>query len=91
MNAKDLRVRVGDYVEPDTWRVGNYLTASDWEKAEFRLPGLAPVAVNIKVTGRKVREYNHAGDARVRVSIEFVGDGESSVSVGGWAWLKEKK
>ena len=59
------------------------------EFADFRLEvaGIHHAAVNIKVTGRKVR-YDVTGLSGVpcmRVKVTYVGDGEPDYSVGGWA------
>jgi hypothetical protein len=80
--------KVGSYVEPDGWGYGGALLPSDWDAAAFRLPTprlepvIKDVAVNITVTGRKVRR--RCGSDVVRVRIEYVGDCEPSTHHAGW-------
>jgi hypothetical protein len=78
--------------------VNQALELSDWEGAEFVLPGdesrFRPSrAVNVKATGRKVRfdAPGLAGVAVVRVSVTFVGDGEPDEVVGGWVLVSTLK
>lgn len=75
---------VGAWIVPDGWHLGGRLIASDWDKAQFRLP--APntgcdLAVNVETTGRVIR--SHGG---IRVRITFVGDGEADRIRGGFMW-----
>ncbi len=79
------------WVKPDGWNVGGCLESSDWDAAQFRLPTgsngpIKSLAVNITVTGKKVRYYY--GMEAVRVRIEFVGDGEPSTFTNGWMGVR---
>jgi len=83
--------KVGSYVEPDGWApVGSRLEAEDyWDRAEFRLPTLSggpvkSVACNVYRTGYKAH-FSH-GQYRVRVRIEFPGDGDPDTHCGGWLY-----
>lgn len=70
------------------------VACEDWDAAEYRLPGvsadgyaLPALAVNVEVTGRKVR-YDAPklrGTPVVRVAVTFVNEDEENVTVGGWA------
>ena len=90
-----MEPRVGDFVKPDEWKIGETLVASDGFKdatfpgCSFRMPagaGLYQLAVNVTVTGKNP---NRAGMVRCR--IEFVGDGDASTFAGGWIALKGGK
>ena len=91
-NMRDAQI--GDYVKPDGWNIGERLTGDDgysdsnFPGCQFRLQSSHEpnLAVNIKVTGRKVH-YNWTSD-KVRCQIEFVGDGGPSVFSGGWLHYK---
>ncbi len=78
----DVRPAAGRLVRPDGWSWAMPLTVSEWEGADFRINSAryADVsrAVNVKVTGRTVR------NGMVRVSLEWVGDGEPSEFTGGF-------
>lgn len=84
--------RVGDYVKPDQWVMGDKLTFSDgfsdgsFPGCDFRLMSHLGynLAVNIIITGRTVRS-----NGKVRCKIEFVGDGEPSVFTRGWIKLND--
>lgn len=85
--GNEVEVKVGSCIRPDGWRFGERLTVSDWNKAQFRLPTgssgpIKSLAVNVTITGRTWQRRE--GDLWVRVRVEFVGDGEPSVFVGGW-------
>lgn len=85
--GNEVEVRVGSCIRPDGWRFSQRLIASSWDKARFRLPTgsagpIKSLAVNVVVTGRTWQRRE--GDYWVRVRIEFVGDCEPSVFVGGW-------
>jgi len=76
--------RVGDFVCPDGWDMGELLTADSgfsdesFPGCQFRLKGIcADYAVNVVMTGRIQR------DGYYRCRIEFVGDGEPSTFSGG--------
>ncbi len=86
--------KVGDYLVPDRWGwIGNKLTESDGFKdssfpgCQFRISATAnpeySLAINLTVTGKP-----HYGDIyeqrKIRVKIEWVGDGEPSTFSGGW-------
>lgn len=83
---------VSYYIVPDAWSwgIGGRLTASDWHEAMYRLQcnnGLVDsVAANITVTGRTV-QYSPSQGARVRIKVEFVGDGEPSTYTAAWLYL----
>ena len=82
-----LEIKAGTVVEPDGWSgLSNALTACEWEGASFRLEGRhSASAVNVTVSGRKVRWHEDAPAVRVR--IEWVREGEPSDFSHGWAWL----
>jgi hypothetical protein len=92
------RAEVGDYLVPDGWKVGEKLEEDDgysdssFPGCQFRLPVSAPVkmslAVNLKVTGRTLWFDRTSGRDKIRVRIEFVGDGEESTFHGGWLYPK---
>ena len=89
MNIQNVKAEIGNYIQPDNWKIGQKLTAdngysdSSFLGCQFRLStDNADFAVNIKVTGRKI---NYDGMMpRVRVEIEFVNDGEVSTKTNGW-------
>ena len=85
--------KVGSWVELDTGNdthvAENLLTCDDWDKAEFRFPVTSrriPYAVNVIVTGRKLRWRSGTFPCSnwVRVKVTFVGDGEPDADRGGW-------
>jgi hypothetical protein len=86
----EVEAKVGSCIRPDEWSFGSRLVPSAWDRAQFRLPRpnafpgdpIQSLAVNVVVTGRTWQRRE--GDYWVRVRIEFVGDGEPSVFVGGW-------
>lgn len=94
----DVTPRVGSFVEPDLWRMGEPLVVSDWDQAPFRIPtsmraegaflptpsGFVEVAVNVEVTGRTVRRRPNRYGLWVRARITFIGDGEPDQVTGGW-------
>ena len=93
--------QIGHHVEPDGWRIGENLEASDgWSDSlypgcQFRLPchagciePQAKLGINITVTGNP---HYLAGSRisqrhRSRIKIEIVGDGEPSTFTGGWLY-----
>ena len=85
---------LGQYVEPDGWRIGEKLKESDGFK-DTGFPGSNytlesgynfPLPVNIAITGKKLIYRN--GAFYKRVKIEFVGDCEPSTFCCGWILLK---
>jgi hypothetical protein len=83
----DMPIKVGTYVRPDGWGLGNCLTAGLEGFCDFYLPTnsggpIKEVAVNVEVTGRTMQRRE--GSYWVRVKITFVGDGEPDVVVRGW-------
>ena len=88
---------IGIYTKPDGWEIGGLLTkADDYKDSSF--PGCQyrlesgrytdlKLAVNIKVTGRKIHLENDL--FKLRVQVEFVGDGEPSSFCGGWIHSKD--
>ena len=82
----------GTSVLPDNWTRSGKLIESEWEKADWYLMRswddvVSRLAVNIKVTGRKVA-YDYFGNRRIRCSITFVGDGEPDIKHHGWVYLE---
>jgi hypothetical protein len=76
---------VGCILEPDGRMGENLLPCEDYSDASFRFPVLGlEIACNVHVTGRKL-QYD-GGNTKVRVRIEWVGDGEPSTFCGGWLW-----
>lgn len=83
-----VSIKVGTVVEVDGWKFAEKLKPSDWDKAAFRIDVLSSgpirdLAINVVVIGRTIR-YKR-GSEWVRVSIEFVGDGEPSTMHRGYA------
>jgi hypothetical protein len=81
---------IGDYVVPDGWnQVGSWLERGEeyvdasFAGCQFRLPcvSCAPIeaAVNIIVTGDVPNRHG-----MYRIKIQFVNDGESDITTGGW-------
>lgn len=91
--------RPGMYVAPDGWRgASGELIRSDWSEAQFRIisgtPATSPTdsgmiepAINLTLTGRSVQFAPHNRAPRVRVRIEWIGDGEPSEYSHGWLYL----
>jgi hypothetical protein len=91
------RVKVGDFIKPDGWRIGGSLIASDWDAAPFRVitctlaggpymptpSGYVELAVRVEITGRGTRKMPGGGWGW-RCRVVFVGDGEPDQIVGGW-------
>jgi hypothetical protein len=85
----------GMFVQPDNWGGGNKLaTCEEWDAADFRLDSWnytdVSFGVNIEITGRTIQWERTWWQRRVRVRIEFVGDGEPSTFSGGWLWIDNK-
>lgn len=92
-------VTVGRRVLPDDWRMTEQLVESDWDKAPFRITtnvrtgggflptksGYVELAVNVEVTGSKVRRCQ--GESAVRVRITFIKDDEPNVIHHGWMFV----
>jgi hypothetical protein len=87
--------KVGEWLVPDGWgKAGNPLLAGDgpcsggYPGCQFRIVGPntgQSCPVNVKIAGR--REYYRPGSITVRVSVEFVQDGnEPSTITGGWLY-----
>ena len=82
----DAAPKIGRYVRPDGWSIGECLIAGD-DFSSFRLPTnsngpIKSLAVEIETTGRTLRK---AGGMRcVRVKVTFVGDCEPDQVCGGW-------
>jgi hypothetical protein len=84
--------KVGTFVLPGSWSFGEKLTASDWDKAKFRLgrrDGVQSVAVNVVLTGGTLQR--RSGNLWIRAKITFVGDGEPDQVVGGWVLAETAK
>jgi hypothetical protein len=82
-----MEIKVGTYLEPDSWGIGELLRPGLQNFCSFYLPThsggpIKEVAVDVEVTGRKPRWRQ--GDWYMRVKITFVGDGEPDTIVGGW-------
>jgi len=92
-----ITAQVGDFVEPDEWRIGETLDKADdfsdgsFPGCQFRMHSYtadADLAVNIKVTGKP---HLHGYDRyKSHCKIEFVGDGEPSTFAGGWIYTKQR-
>lgn len=78
----DVTPKSGMLVQPDGWSWGMPLQTSEWDGSQFRIDSArytdVSLSVNVKVTGRTLQK------GRVRVQIEFVGDGEPSTFHSGW-------
>jgi hypothetical protein len=96
MNIENVNIEIGNYITPDEWKCGGKLIASDnysdeeFPGCQFRLESAnhtnVKYAVNVKITGRKIN-YDLISK-RVRVEIEFVGDGEPSTKTHGWMFIQ---
>lgn len=86
---------VGNWLEPDGWKLGGLLSESNWEAADFRVGSTnafdlysdrpAGIAINLEITGRDLRYRPGRGPANwIRVRIVWVGDGEPDTFSGGW-------
>ncbi len=79
-------IRVGNYIQPDGWKIGNTLAPGLPGLCSFYLrtnnPIITHLACNIEPTGRVLRRRFDAYYMRVR--IIFIGDGEPDVVCGGW-------
>ena len=95
MTIENIKAEIGNYISPDEWKFGGILIESDnYSDAEFagcqfrmksgNYEGVS-YAVNIKITGRKIN-YD-LFNKRIRVEIEFVGDGEPSIKTHGWMFI----
>ena len=89
----EVRPEVGSLIELDArnhvgelLREGDDFTCPGYPGCDFRFPinfgPIKDVAVNVKVTSRKIRWRD--GGSWVRVQVEFVGDCEPSTFAGGW-------
>lgn len=85
VDGRDVSPTLGRLVQPDGWAWAVPLQPSGWSAADFRLPSAnypdRSWAVKVTVTGRTVQK------GRIRVKIEFVGDGEPSTFHSGWMTL----
>lgn len=77
---------------------GPLVVCDDWDKAEYRIvtwhraeggwsptkSGFVELAVNVEVTGRKIRQIPGYRGFGYRCKVTFVGDGEPDQVVGGW-------
>ena len=96
MTIENIKAEIGNYITPDEWKSGGLLIESDgysdeeFPGCQFRLKSGnytdVSYAVNVKVTGRKIN-YDMISK-RIRVEIEFVGDGEPSTKTHGWMFLQ---
>ena len=96
MNDPNFTIKAGDKILTKSrldkgWVWSDLELCTDWDKAEFRITGneellIPDLAVNVSVTGRKVRRDvpNMLGQPVVRNRITFVGDGEPDYTCGGW-------
>jgi hypothetical protein len=89
-DEKTHTIQAGSLIRPEQWSESVRLAESRWDRAEFRIPSASYHAtyshVNVAVTGRFPRKIAGFCGRLVRVSIEFVGDGEKSVTEPGW-WM----
>lgn len=85
VEAHMVEAKVGNYIVPAGWRIGQCLASSAWDKADFYLPTgmmvVKEIATNIYITGRKFIWKN--GERWVKVKIEFVGDDEPNTHMFG--------
>lgn len=88
------------WIQPDHWQVGGaaLFEADEYDKKFFgedviRIDTahthIASLPVKIKITGKKVVRYDHAGNAGLRCRIEFCKDGEPSEYSGGVVFIKK--
>ena len=90
-------VKVGTYVRPELWPLGEKLEPGLDGFCDFYLPlpnggPIKHLAVNVKVTGKKPIRRECTWWQRVQVT--FVGDGEPDKTTGGWIlydWSQERK
>lgn len=82
---------VGSRVQPDGWANSSNLVASDWDKADFRLPSArftdVAFAVKVSMSERSKKVFCVGNQVKVRVQIVFVGDCEADTVVHGWMWI----
>jgi len=95
--AERYTPQVGDFVQPDAWKIGETLEAdsgfkdSSFPGCQFRLPGGFDykLAVNIVVTGKPHWNTLWSGGKkyRSRCKVEFVhDDNEPSTFTGAWIY-----
>lgn len=82
-----LEVKVGTYLEPENWGIGDCLRPGLDGFCQFYLPThsggpIKELAVNVEITGHKPRWRQ--GAWYMRVKIIFVGDGEPDTITRGW-------
>lgn len=86
----EIEPKAGTLIKCDEWHHMTRLLECDWDKADFRIESgrwpYSKIAINITITGRTV-QYTGSG-AKVRIKIEFVGDGEPSEYTGGWLFIE---
>lgn len=92
MAITDYTPQTNDYVVPDAWRWGELLLPESWEGATFRLPvtsggPITSLAINIRMTGRKLRFHN--GGFGYRCEVEFVREDDDNVLSGAWIFPRE--
>ncbi len=91
-----VSAQVGTYIVLDGRDIGEcLLSCADWDAADFRWPNPIPawresraIACNVYVTGRTV-QYGGYMD-KVRVKVEWVGDGEPNEYVSGWMCFDDR-
>ena len=90
-NWMEVKPTVGTFVVCDEWAHGAVLNpCDDWDKADFRLPGHVPFAVNVVVTGRTLQNPFGLATTFVRCKVVFVGDCAPDVEVRGWMEVTEQ-
>jgi len=90
--GREQQAKVGSYVIPDGWNVGDVLLKGDepvdasYQGSQFRVltrqPVIPSLPVNVELTGRTLQR--RGGLLMIRCQIEFVKDGEPSEFVSGW-------
>lgn len=96
---EDVKAMTGMYIKPNGWSIGNHLMKDKYTPGykdesfpgcQFRLESVGgPLAINVRVTGRKI-QYTKGLDShvpRVRAEVEWVHDGEPSTFSGAWLYL----
>ena len=89
------------YIQPDLWPSGGWMIkpSDDFDKKYFGGDVLRVdcghgdmypngLAIKIKITGRTWQREYRGANYRIRIEIEFLGDGEPSDFSGGWLYEK---
>ena len=100
MTTEHREPKVGDFLKPDHWHLGENLSEGEpadqfWQGCQLRVKTFnammfykCGIPVNIKITGKPI--WNHSsGMYASRVKVEFVKDGEVSEFSGGYLFHRQ--